>query len=167
MRLTPFCILWFTWIDAAWQRLCCFHLSSRLRSLSFSMPSRRAIRKPCLALLRAGADVNAARDDGSTALLWAASRDDAEIVAALLKAGANPNKADENGETALLLAAGNGNTAIARMLLDAKADVNAARWNGDTPLLAAVNAGNPELVRLMVDRGRRSMWRKTAWDKHR
>ena len=109
--------------------------------------------KAVLDLIRAGSDVNAVRDDGSTALIWAASRDDAEIVAALLKAGANPNQADENGETALLAAAGNGNVAAARMLLDAKAEVNAARWNGDTPLLAAVNAGNLELVRLLADRG--------------
>jgi ankyrin repeat protein len=47
----------------------------------------------------AGSDVNAVRADGSTALLWAASRDDGETVGTLLKAGANPNKADENGET--------------------------------------------------------------------
>ena len=88
--------------------------------------------KTVLALLRSGADVNAARDDGSTALIWAANRDDAEIASALLRAGANPNNADENGETPLLGAAGNGNLAIAKMLVDAGANVNASRWNGLT-----------------------------------
>ena len=95
-----------------------------------------------MALIKSGADVNAARDDGSTPLAWAASRDDAEIVSALLAARANVNAADENGETPLLLACGNGDLAIARMLLDAKANPNATRWSGDTPLLMAVSAGN-------------------------
>ncbi len=45
-------------------------------------------RKAVMELLRTGSDVNAARADGSTALIWAAGRDDAEIVSALLKAGA-------------------------------------------------------------------------------
>ena len=39
-----------------------------------------------LALLNSGADVNAARPDGTTPLLWAAGRDDAEILTALLRA---------------------------------------------------------------------------------
>ena len=120
--------------------------------------------KTVLALIKNGADVNAARDDGSTPLHWAANRDDTEVAAALIKAGANTNASDENGETPLLLACGNGNLALARMLLDAKANPNAARWNGDTPLLAAVHAGNPELVKLLLDRGaQRWMPRNRAW----
>ena len=75
-----------------------------------------------LELIKNGSDVNAPRSDGSTPLIWAASRDDAEIVTALLRAGAKVNVADENGETALLAACTNGNLAIARALLDAKAD---------------------------------------------
>ena len=47
-----------------------------------------------LALLNSGVDVNAARADGTTPLLWAAGRDDAEILAALIRAGANVNTAD-------------------------------------------------------------------------
>jgi ankyrin repeat protein len=57
--------------------------------------------KAVLTLLKGGADVNAARADGSTPLAWAASREDSEIVAALIRAGANVNAADENGETPL------------------------------------------------------------------
>ena len=76
-------------------------------------------------LLAGGADVNTARDDGSTPLIWAALRDAEQIVAVLLEAGADPNAADENGETALLFACGNGSLAIARMLLDAGAAVDA------------------------------------------
>src|SRR5580704_2024584 len=64
--------------------------------------------KTVLALIKNGADVNAAREDGSTPLHWAANRDDAEVAAALIQAGANANAEDENGETPLLLACGNG-----------------------------------------------------------
>src|ERR1700688_1686204 len=81
--------------------------------------------KTVLALIKNGADVNAARDDGSTPLHWAVNREDSEVAAALIQAGANANAADENGESPLLLACGTGNLAIARMLLDAKADPNA------------------------------------------
>src|SRR5579862_2170389 len=98
------------------------------------------------------------RSDGSTALMWAASRADGELVTAMLRHGAKVNVADENGETALLAACTNGNLAIARALLDSKADPanpNAARWNGETPLLMAVNAGNLDLVKLLLDRGAR------------
>src|SRR3984957_16526230 len=82
--------------------------------------------KTVLALIKSGADVNAARDDGSTPLLWAVNRDDAEIVSTLLAAGAKVNVKDEDGQTPLLLACGNGNVAMARVLLDHNADANAA-----------------------------------------
>src|SRR5207253_11097183 len=40
-------------------------------------------------LMRQKVDVNAAQTDGATALHWAASRDDLEMVTMLLAAGAN------------------------------------------------------------------------------
>src|SRR5579862_3991115 len=69
---------------------------------------QRRDQKNVLALVKAGANINATRDDGSTLLTWAANRDDSEIVSVLLAAGANPNIADENGETPLLQACANG-----------------------------------------------------------
>ena len=42
------------------------------------------------ALLKDGADVNAAQGDGMTALHWAAEAGDMELVGMLLYAGANP-----------------------------------------------------------------------------
>ena len=41
------------------------------------------------ALLRDGADVNAAQSDGTSALHWAAMNDDAATIQVLLYAGAN------------------------------------------------------------------------------
>src|SRR5262249_15198357 len=58
-------------------------------------------------LLKKGIDVNTARADGATALLWAAHWDDREAVDLLLRAGANVNAADDHGVTPLALACEN------------------------------------------------------------
>ena len=73
------------------------------------------------ALIQQKSDVNAADPDGSTALHWAAHRDDLESVDALLKAGANANAANDLGTTPLWLAAENGSLAVTKRLLDAGA----------------------------------------------
>src|SRR5687767_881060 len=49
------------------------------------------------ALLAQGADVNAAKGDGMTALHWAADRGDAEMVVTLLHAGAGVRAITRNG----------------------------------------------------------------------
>ena len=59
------------------------------------------------ALLKQGVDVNTARADGGTALLWAAHWDDLDTVDLLLKAGANVNAADGHGVTPLAQACEN------------------------------------------------------------
>src|SRR5262249_54954696 len=62
------------------------------------------------ALLKQGADVNAAQVDGMTALHWAVYHDDAPTAALLLKAGADAKTANRYGVTSLSLACTNGNT---------------------------------------------------------
>src|SRR5713226_4658229 len=59
------------------------------------------------ALLKQGVNVNAARADGATALLWAAHWNDLETVDLLLHAGAKVNAADDHGVTPLAQAAEN------------------------------------------------------------
>lgn len=53
------------------------------------------------ALIAAGADVNAKTNDGKTALMKAASRQDIETVKILIAAGADVNVKTEDGQTAL------------------------------------------------------------------
>ena len=103
--------------------------------------ARNGDRRAVVSLLEGGADVNAARGDGSTALFWAVHRDAPELLDLLLRAGARVDAADENGDTPLLIACDRGNLAAARRLLEARADPNARRWSGETPLLAAVSVG--------------------------
>ncbi len=93
-------------------------------------------------VLRAGADVNAARGDGITALHLAAEQGDAEAVQALLDAGADVGAGTRIGRyTPLHLAARGGHGDVVAMLLEAGADPLAATTNsGATALHLAAGA---------------------------
>src|SRR5258706_15839778 len=65
--------------------------------------------KSARSLLARRVDVNAAETDGSTALHWAAQRDNLEIVNLLIAAGANVKAATRYNITPLSLACTNGN----------------------------------------------------------
>ena len=105
------------------------------------------------ALLRQGADVDSAEEDGTTALHWAASQDDAAATDALLDAGASVSVRNRYGVTPLLLACTSGSLAIVERLLDAGADPNSALPEGETALMAAARAGKSDVVRLLASRG--------------
>jgi uncharacterized protein len=105
-------------------------------------------------LLRQKADVNAPQGDGSTALHWAAYRDDQEMARMLIAAGANINARTRLGDlTPLFMAAKNGSASILSLMLDAKADPNTANANGTTPLMLAAASGKSDAVKLLLDRG--------------
>src|SRR2546426_11805392 len=70
-------------------------------------------------LLEAGADVNAAQVDGTTALHWAAYHDDAETVALLVRAGAKVNGVNRYGVPPLAQACTNGDPATGKLLVNA------------------------------------------------
>src|SRR5438270_7749392 len=60
-------------------------------------------------LIRSGAEVNSAQGDGTTALHWAAAKEDAEIAKMLLAAGANVKAVTrEGGMTPLIMASMSG-----------------------------------------------------------
>ncbi len=105
------------------------------------------------ALIDEGADVNAARPDGATALLWAAHWDDLETVELLLRAGADPNAADDHGVTPLMRAGENASVRVVRALLDAGADPDTTQTSGLTPLMIAARTGDREVVRALLAHG--------------
>lgn len=111
---------------------------------------RNAVRS----LLLQKADVNAPRGDGTTALHWAAYRDDQEMAELLIKAGADVKaKTRLGGMTPLFMAAKNGSAAMIEVLLKAGADANATSSTGTTPLMSAAASGKTEAVKTLLDRG--------------
>jgi len=106
------------------------------------------------ALLKQAADVNAAQGDGMTALHWAASKNDAELVQTLLYAGASVRATTRiGGYTPLLLAARSGSADAIPPLLKAGASVDAATANGTTPLMFAAASGSVDAVNALLAGG--------------
>ncbi|MGH6818077.1 MAG: quinoprotein dehydrogenase-associated putative ABC transporter substrate-binding protein [Methylovirgula sp.] len=68
------------------------------------------------ALIRHGADVNAASTSGVTALMLAAAHNNAPIVGLLLQSGANLDMKSPDGKTALDLAKENGNDTVVSLI---------------------------------------------------
>ena len=98
-------------------------------------------------------DVNAARADGATALLWAAHWDDGAAVELLLRASADVNAADDHGVTPLARACENASVSMVERLLAAGANPNAAQANGLTPLMTAARTGSLDVVRALLSGG--------------
>ena len=67
-------------------------------------------------LIRKGADVNAANDNGNTPLMYAAERGYREIIEVLILNGANTALKNNAGKTAYDLARENGFTELSQML---------------------------------------------------
>ena len=105
------------------------------------------------ALLKQGADANAAASDGTTALHTAVHADRLEIAGMLLDAGARVTAADRYGVTPLYLACVNGSVDMIRRLLDAGADPNSVDAGGETALMTATRTGAPDPLRLLLERG--------------
>ncbi|MCY4599514.1 MAG: ankyrin repeat domain-containing protein [Acidobacteria bacterium] len=104
-------------------------------------------------LLNAGEDPNAGLPDGTTALHWAAYRDDIDAVELLVAAGAAVGAANRYGATPLSLAADAGYGAVVERLLAAGADANTALPGGETTLMTAARTGNLQSVAALVAAG--------------
>ena len=110
-------------------------------------------RSTARSLIRQGADVNLAQPDGTTALYWAAEKNDPELVGLLIQAGADANAASRYGYTPLFMAALNGNGAIVEALLKAGGNSNAATSDGETPLMIAARTGIVSAVSVLLAHG--------------
>jgi ankyrin repeat protein len=104
-------------------------------------------------IAKKSADVNAAEADGSTALLWAANLNDADLGARLLRAGADPKVRNQLGSSPLAEAAFHANTGMIQALLDAGADPNAAGPDGQTALMLVARTASAAAAKLLLDKG--------------
>ncbi len=98
-------------------------------------------------------DVNATEADGSTALHWAAQRDNLEIADLLIAAGANAKAASRYRITPLTLAGTNGDAAMIQRLLKAGADPNSASEEGQTALMTAALTGKADAIKILLTAG--------------
>jgi ankyrin repeat protein len=108
-------------------------------------------------LLRRGANPNAARKGGHSALIQCALDDRVEIATMLLAMGAKVNSQDDLGLTALMHCAMFGRTQTARVLLAKKAHPDlrgTTDWlKGETALTLAISGRHPEMTRLLLQSG--------------
>jgi len=105
----------------------------------------------CLrALIAAGSDVNARREDGFTVLMAAAEKGKDGCVNALVSAGANVNVVVEGGHgwggTALILAARYCSASSVEALIKAGADLEAKDKYGSTARMFAAEKGRREIL---------------------
>jgi len=112
--------------------------------------------KAVKALVTAGADVDRAAPDGSTALHFAANAASAACITALLDAGANPDltrKADGGAALHYACAGGAGAVECVRALVAGNADPNLQRNDGASPCHLAAQNGAVEAVQILVRNG--------------
>ena len=106
------------------------------------------------ALLKSGADVNAAQGDGMTALHWASLNGDVKMVDVLLTAGATVEPLTRVGRyTPLHLASSRGHADAVARLLAAGSKPGAVTSTGVQPLHLAAQAGNADAVSALIAKG--------------
>lgn len=102
-------------------------------------------------LVKAGADINAKRDDGNITALWGASAmGHLDIVKYLLEQNAGVDIQDGSFGTPLYVASENGCVSVVRQLLAAAANVNLFGGLHCRPLNAAAYSGHTEVVELLL-----------------
>ena len=116
--------------------------------------------------LRNGANVNARKKYGSTALHQAAFSGHAGVAGVLLRHGTDVNATDKYGKTALHEAAFLGHAEVAELLLAHGADVNARDNEGSTALHRVALHGYAEVAKVLLmhgaDANARNKYGKTA-----
>ncbi|KAG5684571.1 hypothetical protein PVAND_013796 [Polypedilum vanderplanki] len=104
-------------------------------------------------LVSKGADVNAKKQGGHSALQYAVSKGFKNIVEFLLKNKANVNITDDRNDTPLHRAATLGRLAIAKILIENGANVNCQNRELNTPLHLALEDEQVEIGYLLLDNG--------------
>ncbi|XP_063919125.1 ankyrin repeat domain-containing protein 12 isoform X2 [Zophobas morio] len=118
--------------------------------------------KAVLALIRAGATVEASDKDGLTALHCAASRGHTDCIDSLLTlCGASPDVIDSNGCTALHYAVTLGHADATALLLAHGADPNRQDRKGRTPAHCGCAKGQFETVKMIGAHGA-NLWLRNA-----
>lgn len=103
-----------------------------------------------VALVTAGADVNARGADGNTPLIQSAALGRADAVASLLALGADVDATNNMGNTALMEAAELGRADIVTALIVGKADIKATNVFGSSAIDVARKNGHADVILLLT-----------------
>ena len=115
-------------------------------------------------LLAAGAEVDAPRGDGMTALHWAARHGDLRTARRLLEAGADVEAATRLGRhTPLHVASRAGHAPVVAALLEHRADAEARTSAGAAPLHFAAQSGSAGAVEALLAHGADPDVREPRW----
>jgi ankyrin repeat protein len=106
-----------------------------------------------LALVQAGANVNAPQSNKTTALHWAAYHGDVTLAKELIAHGAEADATNAYGSTPLGEAANVANVELMKLLLDAGASPESPNADGMTALMVAVRTGVTPAAELLIKRG--------------
>jgi ankyrin repeat protein len=127
------------------------------RVMQYQQPLIRAVQAEytdqVASLLRRGADVNQAEDDGTTALHVAVLREREDIIETLLKAGANPNAVNDRGENVLFLVHNDDDNDLIEFVLKIGANIDQADVAGKTPLIRFAQWDEDDRLQFFVDAG--------------
>jgi len=103
-------------------------------------------------LLKSGANLNIASNDGMTPLIIASNTGNINVITLLLSAKADISIADKMNFTSLTHAASQGHNKACEILISSGAAID-GNINGPTPLLFAVMNQNESLARLLLKSG--------------
>ncbi|CAH1198761.1 hypothetical protein PAECIP111890_01341 [Paenibacillus sp. JJ-223] len=104
-----------------------------------------------LALLQAGADINATDERGRTAALAATHGNHPDTLKALIDAGADINQRDHRSDNPLLYAGAEGLLDIVKLTVEAGADTTLTNRFGGTALIPAADRGHVDIVQYLLE----------------
>lgn len=112
-----------------------------------------AERAGSLALLAAGANVDAKAEGDDTPLMRATQANHPAVAEVLIRSGGDVHAAIGIGDTPLNLAGSRDNVGLATLMIEKGADVNHADEDGKTPLYVAARAGLLGVASQLVKHG--------------
>ena len=105
-------------------------------------------------LIRAGANLEAIDNDGSTPLHSASKANSTLLIAkTLIDEGANLEAVDNDGNTPLHIAIENKRSKVAEFLIKAGANIDAIEGDGNTPLHLAIIFKEQDIANMLINRG--------------